>query len=98
VNASLDFVRGGHDSAWFTVGYSCDDASGIVTTETDINGMPVIDGEGLHLVTLGPDDPDATPRWKRTKKGKLTIWDFEFLMTVTCEDGAGNTTTGRCGR
>ena len=39
------------------------------------------------------NDPDAKPRWKLTNKGKLTIWDFYFALIVTCEDGAGNTTT-----
>ena len=92
VEASLDFVRGGEDAAWFEVGYACMDASG-VTFEAFINGVPVISGEEVHLVTLDADDPDARPRWRRTNKGKLTIWDFSFLLTVTCEDGAGNTTT-----
>jgi pullulanase-type alpha-1,6-glucosidase len=89
-SASLDFVRGSTRSAWFTVGYSCADASGITSTAADINGVPVIDGEEVHLVTL---NPNGHPRWQRTKQGKLTIWDFEFLMTVACEDGAGNTST-----
>jgi len=88
VSASLDFVRGGHYSAWFTVYYSCSDASGVVATSAEINGVPVIDGEDVHLVVL--KDPDAPPRWKRTKKGKLTIWDFAFEFVVTCEDGHGN--------
>jgi hypothetical protein len=91
VAASLDFVRGGTGAAWFTVGYSCADASGIAASSAEINGVPVIDGEDVHLVIL--DDPDATPRWKRTKKGKLTIWDFEFAFTVTCEDAHGNVGT-----
>ena len=53
--------------------------------------MPVINGEDVHLVILS--DPDAPPRWKRSSKGKLTIWDFSFVMTVTCEDGHGNVGT-----
>ena len=69
--------------------YSCSVGSG-VTAATDINGVTVVDGEQPHLVTLDPDDPDANPRWKRTKKGKVTIWNLAFLYTVTCEDRAGN--------
>jgi hypothetical protein len=89
VDASLDFVRGGKKSAWFEVGYSCTDASA-VTVEADINGIPVIDGEEAHLVVI---NPNGTPRWIRDGSGRLTIWDFDFLMTVTCEDASGNTTT-----
>ena len=89
--ASLDFVRGGEGSAWFRVGYSCSDISGIAATTAEINGVSVIDGEVVHLVTL--DDPDATPRWRRSKKGKLKIWDFTFELVVTCEDTYGNVGT-----
>jgi len=88
VTASLDFVRGGEDAAWFRVGYSCSDISGIAATTAEINGVPVIDGEVVHLVTL--DDPEATPRWRRSNMGKLKIWDFAFEFVVTCEDTYGN--------
>jgi len=91
VSASLDFVRGGEGAAWFTVSYSCSDASGATVLSAEINGVPVIDGEEVHLVVL--DDPETAPHWKRTKKGKLTIWDFDFALTVTCVDGHGNSAT-----
>ena len=89
VDTSLTFVRGGKKSAWFEVGYSCTDASAVVV-EADINGLTVSDGETVHLVTI---NQNGTPRWLRTGNGMLKIWDFEFLMTVICEDASGNTTT-----
>lgn len=89
VDASLDFVRGGKKSAWFQVGYSCTDASA-VTVEADINGISVSNEEELHLITL---NPNGKPRWNYDEFGVLTIWDFEFLLTVTCEDASGNSTT-----
>ena len=88
VEASLDFARGGKKSAWLDVNYSCTDATG-VAVEADINGIPVIDGEEDHLVTL---NPNGKPRWHRDEDGVLGIWDFDFVLTVTCTDGAGNTT------
>ncbi len=90
VNAALDFVRGGVNSAWFTVGFTCTDASG-ATGEADINGVPVENGEEVHLVIFDPSDPDPLPHWRRNRLGKLTIWDSAFELTVTCRDGAGNT-------
>jgi pullulanase-type alpha-1,6-glucosidase len=91
VTAELEFVRGGDDAAWFIVSYSCRDASGAAVTSAEINGVPVFLGEEVHLVTL--DDPDEDPRWKRSNKGKLTIWDFSFTFTVTCQDAYGNVGT-----
>ncbi|MCP4968641.1 MAG: hypothetical protein GY926_25845, partial [bacterium] len=88
IDASLEFTHGSRRSAWFDIAYACTDASGVVV-EANINDVPVIDGEEVHLIKI---NRNGHPRWHRDGNGRLTIWDFRFTMTVDCEDGAGNTT------
>jgi pullulanase-type alpha-1,6-glucosidase len=87
VNVEISFDHGGPDVAWFVVSFSCSDADPVTTTVADINGVPVVDGQMVRLIHH-PNRTDSVQ-----KKSRLDIYGAEFLLTVTCTDSSGNSTT-----
>ncbi|MEA2023050.1 MAG: pullulanase-type alpha-1,6-glucosidase [Actinomycetota bacterium] len=87
VGAGTEPQRGGPEVAWFTVHFSCTDADPDTTTVADINGVPVEDGQDVRLI----HHPSRTDHVQ--KKHRLDIYGQEFLLTVTCTDSSGNSTT-----
>lgn len=85
VTAGTEIQRGGPKVAWFTVHYACADPD--TTTVADINGVPVEDGETVRLLY----HPQRTDH--QQKKNRLDIYGQAFLLTVTCTDSSGNSTT-----
>ncbi|MEA3510950.1 MAG: pullulanase-type alpha-1,6-glucosidase, partial [Actinomycetota bacterium] len=87
VAASIVMERGGPTVAWFTVYFSCSDADPDTTVAADINGVPVESGQEVRLI-------HHPVRTDHVQKGnRLDIYGQEFLLTVTCTDSSGNSTT-----
>jgi hypothetical protein len=87
VAANTTTERGGPTVAWFTVQFSCTDADPDTTVVADINGVPVEDGQVVRLI----HHPSRTDHVH--KKDRLDIYGQDFLLTVTCADSSGNSTT-----
>ena len=87
VLAGAVMERGGPTVAWFTVHFSCSDADPDTTVVADINGVPVEDGQEVRLI----HHPNRTDHVQ--KGNRLDIYGQEFLLTVTCTDSSGNSTT-----
>jgi pullulanase-type alpha-1,6-glucosidase len=87
VEAGTEVQRGGPQVAWFTVHFSCTDADPDTTTVADINGVPVEDGQTVRLI----HHPSRTDHVQ--KGNRLDIYGQDFLLTVTCTDSSGNSTT-----
>ena len=87
VEADVVFDHGSSQVGWFTVSYSCTDADPETTVVADINGVPVVDGQIVRLIHH-PNRTDSVQ-----KSNRLDIYGQGFLLTVTCTDSSGNTTT-----
>jgi len=87
VEAGTVVERGGPTVAWFTVHYSCTDADPDTTVVADINGAPVENDQEVRLI----HHPNRTDYVQ--KGNRLDIYGQEFLLTVTCTDSSGNSTT-----
>jgi hypothetical protein len=85
--AALEIVtpRGNH--ATFRVTASCTDDRGEATLTADINGFAVSDGDVVFLI-----EQNNQNRSIENANGR-TIWGPSFVLTVTCTDAAGNTST-----
>jgi pullulanase-type alpha-1,6-glucosidase len=75
----------GHHTGWFQVWYSCrDDRDPNPVSTGELNGIPVLTGTRVHLVT------HPNKNFHRWINGRLFVWAQEFELTVTCTDAAGN--------
>ncbi|MEN8114542.1 MAG: alpha-1,6-glucosidase domain-containing protein, partial [Actinomycetota bacterium] len=87
VVADTAMGQGGPTVAWFTVHFACTDADPDTTVVADINGVPVEEGQVVRLI----HHPNRTDHV--LKDNRLDIYGQEFLLTVTCTDSSGNSTT-----
>ncbi len=88
VKADLDRLRSHGNSGLFRVDFSCKDKiDRRPDCVADINGIPVIDGQKVHL-TKSPGTPSSS-----VKRNVLYIEAPSFLLTVTGTDDSGNSAT-----
>jgi pullulanase-type alpha-1,6-glucosidase len=79
-------LRLGHRAGLYVVRATCTDDRGDVSVTADINGVPVDDGDVAFLFEH---------RRRRAIVGDhvVIMWAPRFVLTVTCTDAAGNTST-----
>lgn len=88
VEASLKTIQAARRTGRFVVHYSCDDdGPDAPTVGADIAGVPVADGQEVRVVKR-----PGRLKWEPLPDGRLLILAEDPVLTVTCADGAGNTT------